>query len=576
MRAGEVVSTDRLIDGLWGGRPPASAGKVLQNAVSQLRRSLGDDLIVTRAPGYALHVEPEAIDAHRFEALLEEGRSRLAAGEAAGAAVTLRDALALWRGPALDEFAYEPFAEAEAARLEELRLRALEERIDADLALGRHADVVGELERLLAGQPLRERPRGQLMLAFYRSGRQAEALRTYQDGRRLLAEELGLEPGADLQQLEKHILTHDPVLDAPPTVPLPRQEHPRRAATGPAPRRPRRRLAVGLAAVSLGAVVLAAAVLLVRDDQPAAAVVPDSLVKIDPKSGEIVDVFDVGGEPFKPAVIGDYVFVSSEKDDTLSRIDVRSGEVATIGRLPSPAGVAAGPDETLWVGSFEGNRVRQIDAADFELSGVITLPKGSGPRFVAVGGGSVWVSHNPPAGVSRFSAETEEFQQLYAHSFTRGFQYSTEVSFGEGAAWTAANSLEQSGVLRVDAQGGGSQPFPVGELVFGVTAGLGAVWLTDLVDPPSPRGEPEVGRVLRLDPMTGDLEDVIPVGERPSGIATGAGSVWVANGGGTTVSQIDPRTNEVVRTIRTRYHPHYIAYGHGYLWVSLHREPFSF
>jgi predicted ATPase/DNA-binding SARP family transcriptional activator len=220
LHANEVVSVDRLIDGLWGERPPATAAKVLQNAVSQLRRSLGDNLIVTRAPGYVLHVEPEAIDAHRFESLLQDGRSRLAAGQAEEASRILRDGLALWRGRPLDEFAYEPFAETEAARLEELRLRALEERLDADLALGRHADVVGELERLVAEQPLRERPRRQLMLALYQSGRQAEALQAYQDGRRLLAEEIGLEPGPALQQLEKQILTRDPVLEPPPEVPL--------------------------------------------------------------------------------------------------------------------------------------------------------------------------------------------------------------------------------------------------------------------------------------------------------------------------------------------------------------------
>jgi predicted ATPase/DNA-binding SARP family transcriptional activator len=221
LHANEVVSVDRLIDGLWGARPPATAAKVLQNAVSQLRRSLGDNLIVTRAPGYLLQVEPDAIDAGRFESLLEDGRSRLAAGHAAEASRILREGLALWRGRPLDGFAYEPFAEAEAARLEELRLRAVEERVDADLALGRHADLVGELERLVAEQPLRERSRAQLMLALYQSGRQTEALQAYQDGRRLLAEEVGLEPGHALQQLEKQILTRDPALDPPTLVPLP-------------------------------------------------------------------------------------------------------------------------------------------------------------------------------------------------------------------------------------------------------------------------------------------------------------------------------------------------------------------
>jgi DNA-binding SARP family transcriptional activator len=173
LHANEVVSTDRLIDGLWGERPPATAPKVLQNAVSQLRRALGDGLIVTRAPGYLLRVQPDAIDARRFESLIADGKEALAVGRAEDAARILRDALVLWRGPPLDEFAYEPFAEAEAARLQELRLRTLEERVEADLALGRHADLVGELERLVTEHPLRERPRGQLMLALYQSGRQA-------------------------------------------------------------------------------------------------------------------------------------------------------------------------------------------------------------------------------------------------------------------------------------------------------------------------------------------------------------------------------------------------------------------
>jgi predicted ATPase/DNA-binding SARP family transcriptional activator len=232
VHANEVVSSDRLIDGLWGPRPPATATKGLQNAVSLLRRSVGDDLIITRAPGYLLRVEPDTIDARRFESLVDDGTRALAAGDASGAARILREGLGLWRGPALDEFAFEPFAEAEAARLEARRLRALEERIDADLALGRFVDVIGELEGLVGEHPLRERPRGQLMLALYGSGRQAEALQVYQDGRRLLADELGLEPGAALQQLEKQVLTHDPALVAAPVVLQAAADHRRGAASG--------------------------------------------------------------------------------------------------------------------------------------------------------------------------------------------------------------------------------------------------------------------------------------------------------------------------------------------------------
>jgi DNA-binding SARP family transcriptional activator len=215
LRANETVSTDRLIDELWGDGPPASAGKIVQVYVSHLRKALGEGILLTRAPGYLLQIEPDALDIRHFERLLEEARRRLAGGEPAQARPLLEDALRLWRGPPLAEFAYEDFAQAEIARLEELRLAALEERIETDLALGRHADVVPELEALVGKHPLRERLRGQLMLALYRSGRQAEALAAYQSARRLLAEELGLEPSEPLQRLEKAILDHEAELGEP-------------------------------------------------------------------------------------------------------------------------------------------------------------------------------------------------------------------------------------------------------------------------------------------------------------------------------------------------------------------------
>jgi outer membrane protein assembly factor BamB len=454
-----------------------------------------------------------------------------------------------------------------------LRLRAIEERIEADLALGRHADLVGELERLVAEHPLRERPRGQLMLALYRSGRQAEALQAYQDGRRLLAEGLGLDPGAALQQLEKQILTQDPALEPPPVVPVPKEE--REVATTTVPKGPRRRgLSIGLAAIVFAPAALLAAFLFARGD-PAPTVVPNSVVKIDPDTHEIVDVFRVGGEPYKPAIVGDYVFVSSEEDEILSRIDVRSGEVDAFGGLTSPAGLAAGADGTLWVGSFKGNQVWQIDADNYQQLQLIELPKDSAPWALALGGGSVWVSHNAPAAVSRVSARTGKLQRRYLHPFPAGYSYSAEVAYGEGAAWTAANGLQGS-LLRVDALGGGSELIEVGEIPFAVTVGLGGVWVTDLVQPPEENLEPEAGQVLRVDPLTGKLDDVIPVGKRPTGVATGGGSVWVANGGETVIWKIDPRTNEVVDTIATSYYPGSLAYGHGFLWVSLHAQPLNF
>src|SRR5262245_837572 len=215
LRPGEVVSTDRLIDGIWGETPPASATGALQVHVHALRKALGHDRVVTREPGYALRLEPGELDRERFESLVREADTELAGGRAARAAALLRQALGLWRGEALADLAFVSFASVEAERLEETRLAAVERRIDADLALGRHGELVGELETLVARHPLRERFRAQLMLALYRSGRQAEALGAYQDARRTLVEELGIDPTAELRELEQAILRQDPALAAP-------------------------------------------------------------------------------------------------------------------------------------------------------------------------------------------------------------------------------------------------------------------------------------------------------------------------------------------------------------------------
>ena len=216
LRANEVVSTDRLIDDLWGEHPPETAANTIQVYVSQLRKALGArDAIETRAPGYVARVQPGEVDLYRFEELAERGRRALTGGRPDEAAGLLGEALALWRGPALADLSYEPFAEAAVLRLDELRLAVLEERIDADLALGRHAELVPELEAMVRERPLRERGRAQLMLALYRAERQAEALEAYQEARRMLVEELGIEPSPALQRLERSILTQDSSLDAP-------------------------------------------------------------------------------------------------------------------------------------------------------------------------------------------------------------------------------------------------------------------------------------------------------------------------------------------------------------------------
>ncbi len=207
LNANRAVSRDRIVEELWPDGAPRTAPKVVQVYVTHLRKAFGAarEILESRDSGYVLRVEPTSLDLTRFERLLERARSE----EPHEKASTLREALALWRGPALEEFADDAFVRAEAARLEELRLFAVEERIDADLALGGGSALVPELESLVAGHPLRERFRGQLMHALYRAGRQADALEAYRDGRALLDEALGLEPGDSLRELERAILRHD-------------------------------------------------------------------------------------------------------------------------------------------------------------------------------------------------------------------------------------------------------------------------------------------------------------------------------------------------------------------------------
>jgi DNA-binding SARP family transcriptional activator len=221
----ETLSTDRLIDELWGERPPANAAKTVQMQISRLRKVLAGEagngsagVVVTRERGYELRVDPERLDSHRFERLVAEGRRELEARRPERAVSTLEGALSLWRGAPLAELAYEPFAQGEIGRLEGLRIAAVEELIEAKMALGRHADVVERLEALIGEHPYRERLRAQLMLALYRSDRQADALQAYQNARRTLVEELGIEPGERLRELERAILAQDPALASPSSV----------------------------------------------------------------------------------------------------------------------------------------------------------------------------------------------------------------------------------------------------------------------------------------------------------------------------------------------------------------------
>ncbi len=254
-----VVPTEKLIDELWGDEPPARATKTLQVYVSQLRKELGPERLLTRAPGYELRVAEDELDVDRFENLVAEARERMAAGDAAGTVEGMRRALEVWRGPALLEFRAEPFAERAAGRLEELRLAAVEDWLHAALEAGEAASIVSELEEVVALHPLRERPRELLMLALYRAGRQADALELFRHTRELFVSDLGIEPGASLRELEQSMLRQDTALEG--KVPAPRA-----AQSSPVEARAGRRLAPWtlLAAAALAAAGIGIA-LLVHD-----------------------------------------------------------------------------------------------------------------------------------------------------------------------------------------------------------------------------------------------------------------------------------------------------------------------
>ncbi len=537
----QVVSSDRLIEELWDGVPPATAPKVLQNVVSQLRSLVGSDVIVTQSSGYRLDAGSDAVDAQHFERLAGEGRRALDE-DAARAAELLHEALALWRGAPLADFTYERFAQAEIARLEELRLGALEDRVDADLASTRGAELVSELESLVAAHPLRERLRGALMLALYRSGRQADALDAYRQGRAQLQNELGLEPGPALRELEQAILVQDPSLGSPsrPSTPLTRGR--------------RRRWLI--AAVIVTVVSGVAAGLVLTRGAAAPSVEPHTLVKIDAATNEIVDVIPVGREPGDVAVVGRYVFVSSELDATLTRVEIDSGDLTTTGAGGADAGLAGVGDRFVWVASRSQARVTRINADYLRPIDFVRIPGDLNFAFVAVGGGSLWVSHYPSSAVLRYRLRSLQLERRYGFDF---FETPVEVTYGFGSAWIGLGGSQS--LFRIDAVTGKANEIDVGA-PSDPTVGFDSIWVATITE----------GDVRRIDPASERTQAIVAVGQLPFGVTTGAGSVWVTSHCDGTVSRIDPDTNRVVATIETGYHPKWIASGGGFVWVGIGAE----
>lgn len=437
--------------------------------------------------GYVLRVAPERIDLIRFQALVAAGEEELAAGRAAEASKQLAGALALWRGPALVDLTEEHGVRRETRRLEELRLRALEKRIDADLVLGRHADVVPELEALVAAEPYRERFAAQLMLALYRCGRQPDALSVYARLRTALHEEFALEPTHALRELERQILAQDPALEV--RAPLPEAEGTR---TTPRPR-PLRRSALTAAVAALALVLIGGSSTVERGRAVASArplaLEGNSVVAIDDSTGAVLGETTIGGRPGGVATGLGSVWVTNVDDETLLRIDPRTRRVVdTIGLGVVPSGIAVGGG-SVWIVSDPSKTVLEVDPAVKDVVATIELPGEPrlGAFFLVFARGSVWVRNGQwPGELIRIDPRTHA-----------------------------------ASVVRRDIRSIASD----GRALWGVVGTY--AYRVRRLDPP--------GEATRLDNLGGS-------DPAQSFVVAGAGNVWTASSGGT-LWRIDPDTS---------------------------------
>jgi YVTN family beta-propeller protein len=561
LRRGQVVPAEQLAEELWSGASPAGAAKTLQVYMSRLRRALGEGVVATRGGGYVLELGRDEVDADRFEALVAEGRDRLAAGDADGAARVLREALGLWRGPALADRRYEAFAQSEIARLEEARLAAFEERIEADLARRRHAEVIPELDRLVREHPLRERLRGQQMRALYGTGRQAEALEAYRAAREVLVDELGIEPGPELRDLERRILEQDTTLGVP-------------ARRGPAvPTRRRGALALVLGGALLLAAGIAAVVAALSGGGTRAALknaAPDSLAVIDPHRAALVADIPTGSGPAAVAVGAGSVWVANGGDQTLARVDPGAREVVDrvgLGRIPSRLTFG---DRALWVASALGDRgvVLRVDPGSETVTGRTSVRIGvpgmdyfapPTPSALAVGAGGVWANSGHAHVTVVGSAGRRRVLNLGAQHAADG------IAIGAGGVWVASGSDDR--VLRLDPRTGRVvaairiTATPQARLAspYGVAVGYGSVWVTDALS----------NTVSRIDPRFNAVQATISVGRRPTRVAVGEGGIWVLSAGDGSVARIDPRSDAVTARVHVGPGASDLAAGEGRIWVTV-------
>jgi streptogramin lyase len=512
-------------------------------------------------------LDPARLDADRFEKLVEQARYE----EPQDRAETLREALRLWRGPPLADMAYESFTQSEISRLEELRLTAVEDRIDADLALGRERELIPELKALVRDHQLRERLRVQLMLALYRAGRQTEALECFSEGRRRLVDELGIEPGPELQELQQQILAQDPALGAvrrPTTLALVARQRWKLIAAG---------------AVLVAIALTAAAVGLTRrgTGDVAVAAVPNTVAAIDPQTNRLVAAYSVGIVPRQLATGGNAVWVVNGLDGTLSRIEPRTRSVRTFATggpvdTAHPPGyfpaLAVGPDGA-WVANRDTGTVSRLDPRSGEVVRTVRLRSGGFKTLalsIAASSSDVWVFGGT---CKRCSWRTWRPTAWRIDPRTSKVTLSVALDDMAAAAVIAGDSLwirGRRGILRLDRRTGrfkGRLPLPLGPCCPSalLAAGADSVWAAGHVW----RGEVVRGVLWRIDSRTGLKVATVPLAaEAWGGIAVGGRAVWVADSSGT-ITRVNANTNRVVARIRIDGSPTALAFAYGRLWIAL-------
>jgi DNA-binding SARP family transcriptional activator/ABC-type branched-subunit amino acid transport system substrate-binding protein len=557
LHARETVSSDRLVEELWGDDPPADALTALQQHVSRLRKALEPHtVLVTRAPGYSLEIDPAQLDLERFRALQDGGRDALAEGRPDDAAARLREALSIWRGQPLADLGDEPFARDVVPALEDERLAAVESRIDADLAAGRHTELIGELATLVRAHPFRERLRAQQMLALYRSGRQSEALGAYASARDTLVSELGLEPGPELQQLQRDVLAHDESLTAP---------------RPPAARRRRRVLAlVATALASIAATAVVAAVALGnRSEAPLVTAGGGALLEIDPESGAIERRIPAGRTPAAVAVEPEAaVWLVDADGRTLMRVVPTSRVVETFATGATPTDVTVGA-RGVWVANgrrlpnaqFVGpvaTAVARLDPATGTERSSASLPRGGGAvsnlvdNHVTASGAAVWAI-GPNFHVARVDAVTG------AVTATSSDVPAAAIAGGPAGVWVAG---VDGAVARLDERTAKTvRRTSIPGFPGGIAVGDDAAWVTSPTD----------GRLWRIGAGRALSLGATQLARGIGDLAVTATGVWVANPIAGTLTHVDPKTTRIVRTIELDGIPRSVAVDGDVVWVALAR-----